>query len=113
MNKKAIIYSLDEKIKLSELKKLENFNIDKLQEEKFLKYCNENGIKSLVGKDIFLKKTKNNPYILYYMWDYEILKNKKLIWIVWPRQTTFITVQFVKDFFNKIKNLPNIAIVSY
>jgi len=113
MRKEAILYSIDEKITISQLKKLKEINLDDKQKDKFLQYCKENSIKSLFLDEIFLKKTKKLPYILYYIWNYEILKNKKLIGIVWPRQMTQTTVKFVKDFFNKIKNLQNIAIVSW
>lgn len=112
MDKKAIYYSLDEKITPAKLKKLKDIELDENQKNKFLDYCKKNKIKAFLDNQIFLKKTQQLPYILYYIWDYEIIKNKKLIGVVWPRQMSSTTVQLVKDFFNKIKNFQNIAIVS-
>jgi len=113
MREEAIFYSIDEKITVSQLKKLKEIDLDELQKEKFLEYCKKHNIKSLFANEIYLKKTKQLPYIFYFIWDYEILKNKKLIGIVWPRQMTQTTVKFVQDFFDKIKNFQNIAIVSW
>ena len=112
MQDKAILYSIDEKITVSQLKKLENVELDDGKKTNFLDYCEKNNIQALMNEQIFLKKTKPLPYILYYIWNYEIIKNKKLIGVVWPRQMSQTTVQLVKDFFNKIKNFQNIAIVS-
>lgn len=113
MDKKHILYSIDEKITIKNLKELNNFEIDKNKENSFLEYCNRHNIKSIFWTDINLKKTKPIPYILYYIWNIDILKNKKIIGIVWPRNiTTFIENQ-LKNFFEKIKNLDNIAIISW
>jgi len=112
MNQKLILYSLNDDITISELKKLKNIQIDNQKKEQFLKYCNKNKINWLIQEEIFLKKTKPVPYVLYYIWNYNLIKNKKIIWIVWPRNITDFIIQTLDKFFEKIKNTTNIAIVS-
>lgn len=112
MHKKSILFSLDEKITQVQLKKLKDIDFNEEQAERLLKYCKEKNIKDVVWKEVFLKKTKNPPHLLYYIWNYDILKTKKLIGIVWPRDITPFIKKYLNLFFEKIKNFENIAIVS-
>lgn len=112
MHPKAIIYSLDRSISPWKLKTLENFDLDLDRKQAFLDYCTKNSIKSLVWDDIFLKKTKNKPYVLYYVWNYEILRTHKIIWIVWPRKIDSFIENKLKVFFEYASKYKNIAIVS-
>ena len=110
MHKKAIFYSIDEKITPTQLKKLDNIKLE--NEDKFLKYCKENDIKAKLANEVNLKKTKNPPYILYYIWNYDLILNKKIVWIVGPRKITPFIKQYLDKFFENIKDFENIAIVS-
>lgn len=112
MHLKSALFSIDENITPSQLKKIETFKIDQKKLWNFLDYCNANWIKSLVGDEIFLKQTKSLPYILYYIWNYEILKTRKLIWIVWPRKMDDFIKNNLEKFFQEISTYSNIAIVS-
>jgi len=112
MDEKSIIYSLDNKITISQLKKTKKIELKNTEKEKFLEYCKKNNIKSLIWEKKLFKKTKQIPYITYYIWNLDILKTKKIIAIVWPRQMNTTTSRLVKDFFKKIKYNNRIAIIS-
>ena len=65
----------------------------------FFDFCKKYNVKYLVWDEVFLKKTRPLPYVLYYQWNISLV-NKKIIWIVWPRKiTTFIKLA-LKKFFN-------------
>ncbi len=110
MNKKAILYSIED-ISISQIKKKEKIILDKVKEKSFLHYCNKYNIKSLVGDEVFLKKTKPIPYIVYYMWDYSLLEDKKIIWIVWPRKITDFIRSYLDYLFQHLSS--NVAIISW
>jgi len=112
MKKESILFSLDENITQVQIKKLKKIEFDKEKVEKLIKYCKEKNIKDLVWKKIFLKKTKNPPHILYYIWNIDLIKSKKIIWIVGPREITPFIKNYLDLFFEKIKDFENIAIVS-
>ena len=111
MHKKAILYSI-ENIAPWKLKKLKDIKLDKEKEENFLNYCKKHNIKALYNDEIFLKKTKPVPQILYYMWNYDLIKNKKIIGVVWPRKMTDFIKNYLDYFFKYIVS-SNIAIVSW
>jgi DNA processing protein len=49
---------------------------------------------------------------LYYIWDYDLIKTTKIIWIVGPREITPFIKKYLDLFFQYIKDYKNIAIVS-
>lgn len=110
MNKKAILYSI-ENISPWKLNKLKDINLDKEKEKNFLNYCKKHDIKALCGEEIFLKKTKPIPQVLYYIGDYSLIENKKIIWIVWPRKITDFIKSCLDYLFQHLS--PNIAIISW
>jgi len=112
MQKKAILYSLDEKITQKQIKELSKIDIPEKDWKKVIEYCQKHNIKALCGEDIFLKKTRNIPYILYYIWNYDLIKDKKLIWIVWPRKISSFIKKYLELFFQELQHYKNIAIVS-
>lgn len=113
MNKKAVLYSLDEKLTALQIKKLDKIEIDENQKKKLISYCDKHNINSFVWEEIFLKKTQNMPYILYYIWNYKLIETKKIIWIVWPREITDFIKKYLDKLFSEIKKFDNIAIVSW
>jgi len=110
MDKKAILYSLED-INIWKLKKLKSVFIDEKKEQDFLNYCKKHDIKALYGDEVFLKKAKPIPLILYYIWNYNLIKNKKIIGIVWPRKMTNFIKNILDYFFQNISW--NIAIISW
>ena len=104
----ACLYS--EGYTFSQLKNLEKQMILPDCKGSFFDYCNKYNIKYLVWNEIFLKKAKSLPYVLYYQWDISLI-DKKIIWIVWPREMTpFIKIALEKFF--KFLEWKNIVIVS-
>lgn len=83
----------------SELKKMKKFPEC---EKGFFDFCDKNNIHYICWNDIFLKKTKPLPYILYYLWNIKLL-NKKIIWIVWPRKINNFISHCLEIFFENIK----------
>lgn len=110
MHKKAILYSIED-INIWKLKDLETFSLDKEKTNNFLNYCEKYDIKALYDDEVFLKKTKPIPKVLYYMWDYDLIKNKKIIGVVWPRNMTDFIKNSLDYFFQHIVS-SNIVIVS-
>lgn len=112
MHKKAILYSIED-ISIWKLKELEELSLDKAKMNNFLNYCKKYGIKWLYGDEIFLKKTKPVPQVLYYIGNYNLIKNKKAVWIVWPRKMTDFIKNCLEYVFQKIASSSNIVIVSW
>jgi len=92
----ACLYS--EGYTFGELKKLSSWLIQPECSGSFFSYCKQKGISYLVGEEVFLKKTKNPPFVLYYKWNLDLL-HKKIIWIVWPRKITPFIKQALEKFF--------------
>ena len=95
----------------SQLKELENSLITPSHDGSFFDFCNKNWIKYLVKNEVFLKKTKNPPYVLYYKWNIKLV-NKKIIWIVWPRLITNFIKEALEKFFSFLEG-KDIVIVSW
>jgi predicted Rossmann fold nucleotide-binding protein DprA/Smf involved in DNA uptake len=60
----------------SQLKNLNNQMILPECTGSFFDFCKKHNIKYLVGDEVFLKKTKPLPYVLYYQGNLELLNNK-------------------------------------
>jgi len=82
----------------SQLKDLNNQMILPECTGSFFDFCKKHNIKYLVGDEIFLKKTKPLPYVLYYQWNIKLL-NRKIIWIVGPRRITSFIKLALERFF--------------
>lgn len=114
MKNKAILYSLNDGITIGKLKKMEDdIDISEDKQNKIINYCYANNIWSLVWDEIDLKKTKRPSYILYYIWDYHNIINKKIIGIVWPRKINDFIKSKIEDFFERISFYKDIVIVSW
>lgn len=106
MNVKGLVYSLDEDIKISDLKN-NNFDISKYELEKIDNWLKDNKIYSMVEWDQnynykFLN-IKSKPYIVYYKWNLDIL-NQKILWIVGPRKPTNYANKILEELFDNLKN---------
>lgn len=118
---KILVYSLDENLTPSELRKAEDFSeffenpdnqhlADKLDS----RMTQHNVIWLLDDNPNFphqLCSIKNPPAILYAMWNLEILNNK-ILWIVWPRDMSKYANQVMQALFTQIWN-SNIVTVSW
>ena len=106
------IYSIDDNIKISQLKSWEypkDTNIDNIS-----KYISDNKIHILIQNDNMHNKflnIKSKPYIIYAIWNLDIL-NKKIIAIVWPRKPSEYGSQIVSQIIPIISNKENIATIS-
>lgn len=112
MHKKAILYSIED-ISIWNLKKLKKISLDEKKVKNFLSYCDKHNIKALYGDEVFLKKTKPVPLIVYYMWDYNLIKNKIIIGVVGPRKMTNFIKKYLDYFFQSISKFQNITVVSW
>lgn len=101
---KWYIYSIDNEIKISDLKNWNfstNYDIDKIkntfqQEEiDFMIEWNSNyhyRFQSIVSK----------PYIVYYRWNIELL-NQNILAIVWPRQPSQYSIELMQSLFQELR----------
>ena len=118
---KILVYSLDENLTLSELRKADDFseffeNPDNqhLAEKLDSRMTQHNVIWLLDDNPNFphqLCSIKNPPAILYAMWNLEILNNE-ILWLVWPRDMSEYANQVMQALFTKIWN-SNIVTVSW
>ncbi len=113
LQEKALVYSLDDNIKISDLKK-NNYSTN-LDFEKISSYLEQNNINYLVNEDnnfpLKLKKTKSSPYIVYYIGNISLLE-KYIIGIAGPRKKTSYGENVLKQLFENIK-WKDIATVSW
>jgi len=118
---KILIYSLDENLTPSELRKADDFseffeNPDNQHSaEKLDSRMTQHNIVWLLDDDSNfphqLCSIKNPPTILYAMWNLEILNNQ-ILWIVWPRDMSEYANQVMQALFTQIWN-SNIVTVSW
>lgn len=112
MNIKALVYSLDEDIKISNLKKDEfstDYDFTNLE-----KRADANAVQAMIqDENTYHHKfsiIKSSPYIIYYKWDINIL-NLPVISIVWPRKHSEYATQVLEQLFESLKSY-NIATCS-
>ena len=118
---KILVYSLDENLTPSELRKADDFsqffeNPDNQHSaEKLEIWMNQHNIIWLLDDDTDFPhqftSIKNPPAILYAMWNLEIL-NRQILWIVWPRDMSEYANQVMQALFTQIWN-SNIVTVSW
>ena len=118
---KIFVYSLDENLTPSELRKADVFseffkNVDNQHSaEKLDSRMTQHNIIWLLDDDSKyphqLCSIKNPPAILYAMWNLEILNNQ-ILWIVWPRDMSQYANQVMQALFTQIWN-SNIVTVSW
>lgn len=107
------IYSLDEKLKISQIKSWEYEN--NLDISKISQYISENNIKILSQDELYHDKflsIPSKPYIIYAIGNLELLNNK-IIWIVWPRQPSEYATKAVSQIISLLSNKKNIATISW
>jgi len=110
---KILVYSLDENLTPSELRKADDFsdffeNTDNQHSaEKLETWMNQHNIIWLLDDDPNFphqfSSIKNPPAILYAMWNLEIL-NHQILWIVWPRDMSEYANQVMQALFTQIWN---------
>ena len=118
---KILVYSLDENLTLSELRKADDFSQffenpdNQPSAEKLETWMNQHNIIWLLDDDPNFPHQftpiKNPPAILYAMWNLEIL-NHQILWIVWPRDMSEYANQVMQALFTQIWN-SNIVTVSW
>lgn len=103
MDIRWMVYSIDENIKISQMKSWEysaDYDFQKLQN-----WITKNNIKWLIdwSYDFHFKLSliKSKPYIIYYKWDISLL-NKQIIWIVWPRKISNYGQKILENLFEKL-----------
>lgn len=111
--RKWLIYSADESIKISDLKK-DKFNLQ-INTSKIEDFLFKNKISFIIdrNKDYHFKFSliKSKPYIVYYMWNLSLL-DRNILWIVWPRDMTSYWQRILEDLFKYIV-WTNIATISW
>lgn len=106
LEKLVLSYSIDENIKISDLK---NKNIpSNLDYSKIGKFMEDNNLNFFVdekGADYHYRfyNTKSKPYIVYWKWDSQIL-DKKTIWIVWPRKPSNYWKKVLEELFEYLSD---------
>jgi DNA processing protein len=99
MDKRALRYSLDQKI--SEIKEWKSFDIETKNLEDRMQ---TNNVQSIVQEnpDFHYKfdLIKNPPYIIYYMGNISLL-NRNILWIVWPRKKTIYADHIIQVLLKK------------
>ena len=112
MNKKDFIAGLRgiTDITLSNLRQLSGKTLFDYDLTSFLKFCKEHDINYLVNDEIFLKKVKPVPYVLFYKGNIQLL-NKKIIWIVGSRKINNFIKVWLEKFFDFLKD-KDVVIVS-
>ena len=106
------IYSLDEKLKISQLKSWDyakDIDISKIS-----KYISDNNIQILCQDEKYHDKflwIPSKPYILYAIGNLELL-NTKIIGIVWPRKPSEYWIKLVSQTISLLSNKKNISTIS-
>ena len=118
---KILVYSLDENLTPSELRKADDFseffeNSDNQHSaDKLDSRMTQHNIIWLLDDDTDFPhqftSIKNPPAILYAMWNLEILSHQ-ILWIVWPRDMSQYANQVMQALFTQIWN-SNIVTVSW
>ena len=118
---KILVYSLDENLTPSELRKADDFsdffeNPDNQHSaEKLETWMNQHNIIWLLDDDPNFphqfSSIKNPPAILYAIWNLEII-NHQILWMVWPRDMSQYANQVMQALFTQIWN-SNIVTVSW
>ena len=113
MNKKDLIAGLwgSTEITISQLKKGFDNTIFQPDISNFLNFCKNHNINYLVWDEIFLKKTRPVPYVLFYKWDINLL-DKKIVGIVGPRKINPFIQTALDKFFDFIKD-KDVVVVSW
>jgi len=100
----ALIYSSNEKIKISDLKQNISQNINTTKIEIRMKNHQINAItQNSQNYHYKFKLIKSKPYIIYYQWNLNLLNNN-ILWIVWPRNPSEYGKKIMKKLFETIKN---------
>ncbi len=113
MNKKDYLVYLrnNSDISLGKLKKIKEIPLVTDGEiSDFFHFCSKNNIKYMVGDEIFLKKVKPLPYIVFYKWNLNLL-DKKIVGIVWPRKINSFIKFALEKFLDFLKD-KDVVIVS-
>ncbi|MBS8122231.1 DNA-processing protein DprA [Candidatus Vampirococcus lugosii] len=114
--KKALLYSLDEKITLSQLSKLKKEDLLGYNFDKIYDYVNNNNIDlHIKNTDSFhfrLSKIKSTPHIIYSIGNFQLLNKHKIIAIVGPRNLSNYGKKILEELFDKLKGYKNIATIS-
>lgn len=104
MQDKALKYSADSELKLSQIKD-SLFDFTGIDTSRTLKYVKKNNIWAVIeGEDGFNYKfltIKSKPYIIYYKWNLDIL-NKPILWIVWPRKHSWYSEKVLEKLFDSL-----------
>ena len=118
---KILIYSIDESITPSELRKADDFsdffeNLDTQHSaEKLQNWISQHNIIWLLDDDpdfpYQFRSIKNPPAIMYAMWNLDLLHSHTL-WIVWPREMSQYANQVMQTLFAQISG-SNIVTVSW
>lgn len=113
LDKKDLIAGLwgSTNITIKELKKLSSDVLIQPDTSDFFYFCRKHDINYLVWNEIFLKKTRPLPYVLFYKWDLNLL-NRKIIWIVWPRKINSFIKRSLEKFFEFLK-WKDVVVVSW
>lgn len=110
---KWLVFSLDEKVKISDLKK-NNFSLN-YDFEKLEKWLNKNKISFMIDGDknyhYKFSYIKHKPFVVYTKGN-ESLLNKKIVWIVGPRKTSVYWKQVTEEFLENLSKYENIVTVS-
>ncbi len=108
-----LLYSLDEKIKISDLKKdtidhtaYDSTALEKRLAQKEIHY-------KIIWEDAHFKFSTivSKPYIIYYQWDISLL-DQPLFAVVWPRKASSYAKQVMEDVFEKAR-LYNLVTISW
>ncbi len=115
--KKALAYSLDDNLKISELKKTTAKKLDEYDYNKIWKYVNENGIGFQIQESndfhYRFQKIKTKPYIVYTLWNTDLLNINKIIWIVGPRNISTYAKKVLEDLIDQLSSYSWVATVSW
>jgi len=103
MYDQALLYSYDESISITDLKKW-NYKKD-LDTSELKEWCDKNQIWAFVSwtQDYHYRFSiiKSPPHIVYYMGDISIL-SKDILWMVWPRDMSSYAKEVMEYFFQSI-----------
>ncbi len=104
MQHEALLYSLDRKITRKQLKNKEQISYDREKYKKLDDRVQEQNIWSLVlsEEDMHYRFSpiKPTPYIIYYIWNIELL-HKKILGIVGPRKMSAYGKQIIETLFDE------------
>lgn len=102
---KILYYSLDDKITIKQLKESENIIKDPIREEKLIHWMDKYHIQGYTENSpeypLKFKLIQNNPHLFYAIGNTEILQ-KKVLWIVGPRQMSSYGEQVLEELFKHL-----------